>query len=58
MKHVSSLTLSFLLFVFITNLSLAFSNDDVEQVLDINGNAIFPGGEYYILPALRGPGGG
>jgi hypothetical protein len=58
MKHVSSLTLCFLLFVFITNLSIAFSNEDVEQVLDINGNAIFPGGEYYILPALRGPGGG
>ncbi|KAK2367269.1 hypothetical protein P8452_55642 [Trifolium repens] len=58
MKHVSSLTLSILFFVSITNLSLAFSNEDVEQVLDINGNAIFPGGEYYILPALRGPGGG
>ncbi|NP_001266050.1 kunitz-type trypsin inhibitor-like 2 protein-like precursor [Cicer arietinum] len=53
-----SFTLSFLLFVFLLNLSLAFSNEDVEQVLDINGNPIFPGGKYYILPAIRGPPGG
>ncbi|XP_058773498.1 kunitz-type trypsin inhibitor-like 2 protein [Vicia villosa] len=58
MKPLSPLTLSFLLFVFITNLSLAFSNEDVEQVLDINGNPIFPGGQYFILPAIRGPPGG
>ncbi|KAJ1417259.1 Proteinase inhibitor I3, Kunitz legume [Sesbania bispinosa] len=49
--------LCFLLFAFITKLPLAFS-DDVEQVLDINGNPIFPGGKYYILPAIRGPAGG
>ncbi|CAI8593517.1 unnamed protein product [Vicia faba] len=58
MKPLSPLTLSFFLFVFITNLSLAFSNEDVEQVLDINDNPIFPGGQYYILPAIRGPPGG
>ncbi|CAK8532488.1 unnamed protein product [Lathyrus sativus] len=58
MKPLSPLTLSFLLFVFITNLSLAFSNEDVEQVLDVNGNPIFPGGQYYIRPAIRGPPGG
>ncbi|XP_061351738.1 kunitz-type trypsin inhibitor-like 2 protein [Gastrolobium bilobum] len=50
-------TLSFLLFAFISKLPLAFS-DDVEQVLDINGNPIFPGGKYYILPAIFGPPGG
>jgi len=58
MKDLLSLTLSFFIFVLIANLSLATSNDVVEQVLDINGNPIFPGGQYYILPALRGPGGG
>ncbi|MED6203744.1 hypothetical protein PIB30_002513 [Stylosanthes scabra] len=29
-----------------------------QQVLDTNGNPIFPGREYYILPAIRGPPGG
>ncbi|CAI8593515.1 unnamed protein product [Vicia faba] len=58
MKHVSSLTFSFLIFVFITNVSLTFSINFVEQVLDVNGNPIFPGGRYYILPAIRGPPGG
>lgn len=58
MKHVSSLTFSFLIFVFITNFSLTFSINFVEQVLDVNGNPIFPGGKYYILPAIRGPAGG
>ncbi|RDY09568.1 Kunitz-type trypsin inhibitor-like 2 protein, partial [Mucuna pruriens] len=58
MKPVLLLTLSFLpLFAFLTNLPLAFS-DDVEQVLDIKGNPIFPGGTYYIVPAIRGPPGG
>lgn len=51
MKLIFSLSLSFLLFSFITNLSLAFSNDDGEEVLDINGNPIIPGGEYYIFPS-------
>jgi len=58
MKHILSLTLSFFIFVFSTNLSIAFSNNVVEQVLDINGNPIFPGGKYYILPAIQGPLGG
>jgi len=55
MKLVLSLTLSFLMFAFIdiTNLSLAFSND--EQVLDTNGNPIVPGAEYYIFPATQDP---
>jgi len=53
MKLVLSLTLSFLIFAFITNLSLAFSND--EQVLDTNGNPLIPGGEYYIFPATQDP---
>jgi hypothetical protein len=53
MKPILSLTLFFLIFAFITNLSLAFSND--EQVLDTNGNPIIPGGEYYIFPATQDP---
>lgn len=58
MKPVLLLTLSFLpLFAFLTNLPLAFSND-VELVLDTNGNQIFPGLTYYILPAIVGPPGG
>ncbi|XP_058773502.1 kunitz-type trypsin inhibitor-like 2 protein [Vicia villosa] len=51
MKLVYSLTLSFLLFVFITNLSIAFSNDDNEPVLDLSGKPLIAGNEYYILPS-------
>jgi hypothetical protein len=50
MKPILSLTFSFFLFVLITNLSLALSNEAVEQVLDSLGNPIFPGGKYYIFP--------
>ena len=58
MKGTAVLALSFLLplLAFLTNLPLAFS--DVEQVVDVNGNPIFPGFTYYILPAIRGPPGG
>ncbi|XP_061351737.1 kunitz-type trypsin inhibitor-like 2 protein [Gastrolobium bilobum] len=52
------LTLSFFLFALITNLPLAFSSQVVEQVLDTNGKPIFPGGKYYILPAIFGAAGG
>ena len=37
---------------------LAFSSNDVEQVLDsldVNGNPIFLGGKYYILLAIVSP---
>jgi len=49
------LTLSFLLFSF-TYFPLAFT----ELVKDTDGNALFPGGKYYILPATDkfGAGGG
>lgn len=58
MKFALVLTLSFIpLFALITNLPLVFSNN-VEQVLDTNGNPIFPGGTYYIMPAMFGPPGG
>ncbi|XP_014507235.1 kunitz-type trypsin inhibitor-like 2 protein [Vigna radiata var. radiata] len=59
MKPTVVLALSFLLplLAFFTNIPLAFS-DDVEQVVDIYGNPIYPGFSYYIIPALRGPGGG
>jgi hypothetical protein len=50
MKPVLSLTFSFFLIVLITNISLALSNEAVEQVLDSLGNPIFPGGKYYIFP--------
>ncbi|XP_027357309.1 kunitz-type trypsin inhibitor-like 2 protein [Abrus precatorius] len=46
-----------LLCAFLSNLPLGFSND-VEQVVDINGNPIFPGGKYYLVPAIVGPPGG
>nr|AFK36436.1 unknown [Lotus japonicus] len=53
------LSLCFLFFAFIsTKLPTAFSPNDVEQVLDVNGDSIFPGGRYYIRPAIRGPPGG
>ncbi|XP_058748981.1 kunitz-type trypsin inhibitor-like 2 protein [Vicia villosa] len=56
MKLVYSLTLSFLLFVFITNLSLAFPNGN-EQVLDIMGAPVIAGKKYYITSASIGGGG-
>ncbi|XP_015966026.1 kunitz-type trypsin inhibitor-like 2 protein [Arachis duranensis] len=46
----SALVPLFLFFAF----PLAFA----QQVLDSNGNPIFPGREYYILPAIFGPPGG
>ncbi|OIV98953.1 hypothetical protein TanjilG_07388 [Lupinus angustifolius] len=58
MKSTQLITLSFLLFAFTAKLQLAFSDEEVEQVVDVNGNPIFPGGKYYILPAIRGPQGG
>ncbi|CAK8532493.1 unnamed protein product [Lathyrus sativus] len=54
MKLAYSLTLSFLLFVFITNLSIAFSNDDVVEVLDINGAPVIGGNEYHIVTTING----
>ncbi|XP_014506311.1 kunitz-type trypsin inhibitor-like 2 protein [Vigna radiata var. radiata] len=59
MKPTLVLALSFLLplLAFFTNLPLAFS-DDVEQVVDIYQNPIFPGFSYNIVPAIRGPPGG
>ncbi|GAU26483.1 hypothetical protein TSUD_294520 [Trifolium subterraneum] len=53
MKPILSLTFSFFLFVLISNLSPALSNDAVEQVLDSLGNPIFPGGKYYIFPVSQ-----
>ncbi|KAJ1431306.1 Proteinase inhibitor I3, Kunitz legume [Sesbania bispinosa] len=50
------LTLSFFLFAFTIDLPLALS--EIEQVVDVNGNPIFPGGRFYIVSAIRGPGGG
>lgn len=57
MKPTTSLALCFLLIALTTNLPLAFSQD-VEQVKDSNGNPIFPGGRFYILPAIFGAAGG
>jgi len=48
MKPILSLTLSFLILAFITNLS---SNNAAEPVLDINGISLIPGNQYYIFPA-------
>ncbi|CAJ1952471.1 unnamed protein product [Sphenostylis stenocarpa] len=58
MKPTLVLALTFLpLLAFLTNLPSAFSGD-VEQVVDVNGDPIFPGLKYYIIPAIRGPPGG
>jgi len=48
-----TLSLSFLLFIFITNLSLVFSNDNVEIVVDKNGIPLIPGISYYISPVIN-----
>jgi len=48
MKPILSLTISFFIFAFITNLS---SNNAAEPVLDINGISLIPGNQYYIFPA-------
>ncbi|CAL0328668.1 unnamed protein product [Lupinus luteus] len=58
MKATQLITLSFLLFAFTATLPLAFSDEEVEQVVDVNGNPIIPGRKYYILPAIRGAQGG
>ncbi|KAJ1431303.1 Proteinase inhibitor I3, Kunitz legume [Sesbania bispinosa] len=58
MKLIFLLTLSFLLFAFTIDLPLAFSQENIEQVKDIDGNPIFPGGRFYIVSAIRGAGGG
>ncbi|KAJ1417270.1 Proteinase inhibitor I3, Kunitz legume [Sesbania bispinosa] len=58
MKPTFLLTLSFLLFAFTTDLPLAFSQEGIEQVKDVAGNPIFPGGRFYIVSAIRGAGGG
>ncbi|XP_016200435.1 subtilisin inhibitor CLSI-II-like [Arachis ipaensis] len=39
-------------------LFFAFPLAFAQQVLDTNGNPIFPGREYYILPSVAGPPGG
>ena len=45
----------FILFVLTTTLPLAFA---AEQVVDTNGNAISPGGKFYIMQAIGALGGG
>ena len=51
------LTLSLLLFVLTTYFSLSFAQPS-EQVFDRNGNPMFPGGKFYIMPAIFGAAGG
>lgn len=55
MSPVLSLTLSFFLFTFITNLS---PNNAVQPVFDKHGNPLTPGNQYYILPASDNPSSG
>ena len=50
-------TLSFVLFALTTYFSLSLTQAS-EQVFDTNGNPIFPGGKFYILPAIFGAAGG
>ncbi|KAJ1431307.1 Proteinase inhibitor I3, Kunitz legume [Sesbania bispinosa] len=49
MKPALLLTLSLLFYAFTTYLPLAFSQEEIEQVVDINGNPIFPGSRFYIV---------
>jgi len=55
MNPYLSLTLSFFLFAFITNLS---PNNAAKQVLDIHGTPLIPGSQYYIFPASEDPSSG
>jgi len=56
MNPILSLSLSFfLVFVFITNLSLT---NGAKQVLDIHGTPLIPGSQYYIFPASENPNSG
>ncbi|XP_058773505.1 kunitz-type trypsin inhibitor-like 2 protein [Vicia villosa] len=48
------ITLSFFLFSY----QITLSQDTDEQVKDTNGNPIFPGGKFYIMPAIFGSTGG
>ncbi|KEH26638.1 putative proteinase inhibitor I3, Kunitz legume [Medicago truncatula] len=51
------LTLSLILFALTICFSLAFAQVS-EQVFDTNGNPIFPGGTFYIMPSIFGAAGG
>ncbi|ESW24431.1 hypothetical protein PHAVU_004G130400 [Phaseolus vulgaris] len=57
MKVAVSLTLSFFLFAFTTNLPLAFS-DVSAKVVDSQGRPVSSAAKYYILPFFSGPTGG
>ncbi|CAJ2667006.1 unnamed protein product [Trifolium pratense] len=52
MNPTLSLTLSFLLFAFLSNLP---SNNAVQQVFDTNGNPVVSGKQYFIFPAADNP---
>jgi hypothetical protein len=52
MNPTLSITLSFLLFAFISNLS---PNNAVQQVFDTNGNPVVSGKQYFIFPATDNP---
>ncbi|XP_057446452.1 kunitz-type trypsin inhibitor-like 2 protein [Lotus japonicus] len=59
MKPAILLALSFLLFALTTNIPLAFSQDDHENVLDTGGRELIGiGPGYYIMPAFFGAAGG
>ncbi|KAA8522732.1 hypothetical protein F0562_009106 [Nyssa sinensis] len=52
------LLLSFFLFAFSANLLLGAADDEPNPVLDVAGNTVQRGVDYYILPVVRGSGGG
>ncbi|KAM7482858.1 hypothetical protein LguiB_007441 [Lonicera macranthoides] len=58
MMKTSFLFLSFLLFTLSPNLPHVLADDALDPVLDTAGNQLRPGTNYYILPAVRGRGGG
>jgi hypothetical protein len=54
MKFISSLTISFLLFAFITNLPQAFSYDDGKYIMDSNMWPLHQDGRYAMIPSFMG----
>ncbi|KAH7550621.1 hypothetical protein JRO89_XS13G0233200 [Xanthoceras sorbifolium] len=54
----TSLVLSFLIFAFVTEALVVTADAAPDPVLDISGKKLQAGTDYYILPVVRGRGGG
>ncbi|KAK0578887.1 hypothetical protein LWI29_017758 [Acer saccharum] len=59
MKPTLLILISFFIFAFVTKAPLVVTADALpDPVLDINGEKLLAGTDYYILPVVRGRGGG